>query len=483
MLAEFDSLSRGQQISEIEKRLRDPKFIAKLSEIVNERLDRGTTLLDTEETKIAEESAKEDWEDAKTERESVNRKMDITANKLKEFELTKIRGKPSIEGPKLVAMRDAEAKIKTAQTDLANARPSLGVLEVKSRALKDELSRLQKQQQSGLAMPPGIRNMATVQGELTATETQEKTAREEIAKLEQELKAQEALRDNLQEERDALIDQQRLNDMEVRRLERKVSATEREHQRKLYKLTDATNVRMGQEGDMVEGMERAFGEALDGYFEQDWTAMKLKVDAELEETKKNTANADEKAIYNAEAKRWERKKTTWTGKEKMVISKEKAEADFLELLTAGNPDKIIKEMLKTQVNTRTGGAYTDVDIDILIADKADGSFYKKMAPEIMTEVIRRKILAGGLTEADVFNIQKSQWGEGIIQRALDKNKQVTAEMEKLLGEKAIDKGKFMTRLWEQTKKHPWSLALLFGLVALPLMAAKEGTAPTSSMVS
>lgn len=480
LLAQFNSLSRGQQISEIEKRLRDPKLTAKLSEIVNERLDRGTTLLDTEEAKIAEEATMENLEDAKTERASINRKVALTASQLKSFESTVTPGSSvSKDGPQLMRMKDAEGKIQSAQTDLANARPALANQEIKTKSLKDELDKLQK----STLLSTATRNAATVQAELTTAQSQEKIFKEDVVRLEQELSAQEALHNGLQEQRDTLIEQQRLNDLEVRRLDRKVNAAEKEHQRKLYRLTDATNVRVGQEEDVVEGMRRVFDEAMDKSLEQDWDAMKTKVDTELEETRKNTANADERAILTAEGKRWEKKKTTWTGKERITISREQTEKDFLELLTAGNPDKIMGEMLKTQVNTRTMVGYNDSDIKALLADKADGSFYKKMAPEVIAEVLKRKILAGGITKADVFNIQSSQWGEGMIQAALDKNKKATAEMEKLLGEKAINKGGFATRLWEETKKHPWYLAFLFGLIALPVMAAKEGTAPTSSMVS
>ncbi len=455
--SEFSTLTTAQKDEAIKTILKDPKYASSLKEVMSGVLEQKITIeeqqiLDRKDEVTDKGSKKTEAENAVSD---LTRQINDLDTALKEFDRS-----PTAPGLKAVELKSLLSNVSTTQTELLNWRTTLQDVEA-------ELAELQSDKQIMLRTKTDI---TAKENEITTKKTEVKNAKREVdsrqGKLGRitELQTEEAA---LREKKVQLEKDKKSKDIDLKKADLELSKAGRQ-------LADLKRVRVDQEEDLVNGMRNAVSEAANKYLMKEVDAAEIAFDKELEEAKKKTSSADEQAVYNAERKRWERIENAGTKKEKILVSKEKTAADFADLIKTGSPDNIIREMLKTQVNVRTGVAYTDTDIDVLFADKADGSFYKKMAPEVITQVLRRKILAGGITRADVFNIQNSQWGEGMIRAALDKNKAVAAEMETLLGEKAINPG-FMPKLWEQTKKHPWFLLSLLGIIALPILAAKEGT--------
>ncbi len=481
---EFNSLTATQKTTEIERRLQDPKFMADLSEELGIYLDPEKKLLDVEGSRLDKERAEDDLADAKAERASIDRRIALTAGKLKAFEsIIPPGGVTSIKGEKLLKIELTEVNIQKAQAELAKVTQSLVLQEVKTKELREELDRLQKQRTSGILVPSGPRNERAVQDDLTIAQTQERVVKEEVAKAEQELSNFEKSRNDLREEQDVLIEQQRVNDMEIRKLDRKVQEADREYQRRLWKFTDEVKVRTGQEEDLASNLNNVFSRTADKYIRDEIQEVEGKVNAELEEMKKKTTDVNEQAMIEALQRRWEGRERGFGKNKYRAIDKDKVQADFITLRDIG-PESLMEEMLSKKLEARenpaTGVNYTHTDAVTeakrLLADKSDTGLYKKMEPEVALQLLRRKLMTGGVRREDVFNIENAPWGEGVAVKAMGKNTELKKHMEQLVGESAINPG-FSRKLWEETKKRPWLLALLVGLVALPVMAAKEGTSP------
>ena len=464
LASEFNSLNPTQQRNEIERRLRDPKFLADLSEEANTHLNPERKLLDEqqiiekqEEVKVKEFN-KTEAEDAVTGLTDQIKALDA---ELKEFERS-----PSGSPVGKLAI-EAESLRSTLSVTIAERDAHKTTLDDANTDLQDLINERQLTLRYGASS--GRRDAASIEKDILSKRDEVKQARREVdareAKIRRitELDTQEA---NLKEKKLQAETSKKAKDLDLKKADLELGKSQRI-------LDDLKRVRVYQEEDLASNMENVFLKTADKYIRDEIEPMKARVDSELAEAKKKTSNADELVVLKACEKRWEKLEGSGT-KIKRMVSKEKTAKDFQDLLGRGSPDNIIREMLKTQINTRTKVAYTDPDINVLLADKADDGFYKKMAPEVISQVIRRKILAGGLTKADVFNIQNSTWGEGMIMKALEKNKANAAELEALTGEKMVNPG-FMPKVWEQTKKRPWLLLTLLGIVALPILAAKEGT--------
>lgn len=464
--SEFSSLTVTQQKTEIERRLRDPKFLADLSEEVNAQLNPEKKLIEEQKIVDREEDVK-DKEFKKTEAQdavtALNNQIKALDQELKAFERSPAG---SAIGSNAIELDGIRSNINTIKAEMDTYKVTLDDVKVNLQDLITE-----KQMTLRYGSTQGRRDAATIDGEIASKRTEMKNAQREVDTREgkirriTELETQEA---SLKAKKEEIEASKKTKDLDLKKADLELSKAQR-------RLDDLKREREYEEEDLASNMENVFSRTADKYIRDEIQAMKTPVDAELEDAKKKTSNADEQALYGALRKRWEKTVKNWRGKEKIMINKEQTEEDFADLMETGSPDNIMRKMLKIQANVSTGANYTHGEIDVLLADKADSGFYKKMAPEVILQILRRKILARGITKEDVFNIQNSQWGEGMITKALDKNKANAKELETLIGEKAVNPG-FRARLWEETKKRPWLLAILLGFAVLPILAAKEGSA-------
>lgn len=189
------------------------------------------------------------------------------------------------------------------------------------------------------------------------------------------------------------------------------------------------------------------------------------LDKELEEKSRNAENHNEKAIFDALRDRW-----------KGDAGQKRLKEDFDRLKT-DSPEQLMRELLKerTMYGKRV---YTDAEIDALLADKSEGSFYKTMEPEVVLQVLQRKISEGGLTREDILSIKNTQWGKDTVEQALQKNEDAQKLVEQAIVKeegKGIKKawknmGEFRKKFWEQAKKHPWVFIVALGLTGVPGLA-------------
>lgn len=465
LLSEFSSLSATEQENRIRLIIKDPKYISSLREAMGRALEKEVTIKDQEildrEDEVADRASKK--LEAETAKTDLDRQIAEINTALKEFDRS-----PTSPGLKATELTTLLKGIAATQTELLTWKTTL-------RDAEAELADLQSDKQIMLRTKTDI---TVKENEIVAKKTEIRNARAEVdsrqGKLDRvkELQAEEAA---LKEKKTGLEKSRGSKDRELKAADLELSKSNR-------RLDDLKRVRADQEDDLVNGMRNASSEAANKYFIKQLEVAEIAYNKVSGEEGKKYTSADERAVQAAKRKRWERVENPGTRKEKILICKDKVNADFLSLIKDGGSDNILREMLRDQVNERTKVNYTDADIDTLFADKLEGSFYNKMSQDIILQTVRRKILAGGITPADVFNIQASKWGEGMVKKSLEANKAAAAEMEMLTGEKMINNSGFMPRLWEQTKKRPWLLATLLGIVAFPILAAKKGTAQTASFI-
>lgn len=186
------------------------------------------------------------------------------------------------------------------------------------------------------------------------------------------------------------------------------------------------------------------------------------LDRELENKSKNTENHNEKAIFDALRDRW-----------KGDAGAKRLKEDF-ERLKTNSPEQLMRELLKERMMYGKK-VYTDVEIDALLVDKSEGSFYKTMEPEVVLQVLQRKILEGGLTKKDVLSIENAQWTRDAVEQAFQKNEEAQKLVKEIVAKeegKGIEKhwknaGEFRKKFWEQVKKHPWIFVMALGLTGIP----------------
>jgi len=180
------------------------------------------------------------------------------------------------------------------------------------------------------------------------------------------------------------------------------------------------------------------------------------IDEELENKRDHAENENEKAMLDALKNRW-----------KFGEAPEKIIEDF-EKLKTNSPEQLMKELLKSRI--RNGKrVYEDAKIDALFADKSEGSFYKRMEQEVILQVLQRGILEKGLTREDVVSVENAQWSKDIVEKAFQKNEKVQKSIEKIAamdgeGTGKITQKELIKKFWENAKKRPGLLILVFGLI-------------------
>jgi hypothetical protein len=447
LCSEFSTLSLAEQRTRLEAILKDPKCASSLREVMSGVLDKEIGIKDKEVLDLKDALTDKETRrtDAENEKNDLTKQINDLDTALKDFDRS-----PTSMGLKASELDGLLKGASAAQTELITWKYNF-------QSLEGELAQLQADKQIMLRRGTDI---ADKENEITAKKAELKTAKTEVdsrqVKLDRikELQTEEAA---LKEKKTQAEISKRSKDTDLKTADLDLSKAKR-----LYE--DRVRVRADQEDELVNGMKNALSEAANNYFVKELdTAEKAYNTISGEDDKKN-AIGDEKAVYSAERKRWERVENAGTKKEKILICKDKVNADFLALIRDGGSENTLRAMLVDQ-------GYAPDKIDNLFKDQADGSFYKKMTQEVTSQIVRRKILAGGITRADVFNIQNSNWGEGMIKSALEKNKAAAAEMQALLGEGVID-SQYMSKLWNETKKKPWLIATILGIAALPILASK-----------
>lgn len=479
---EMQGMNDAQKKAFAERYLKDPRFTKELREVFNRLLDPERRFTDISTFQEEKEKADLDIEDAKAEREDHKRLWELNDSRLKEYEVrpSAARGRPPEKGARLQRLEGLEEEVRISRNDLDVARRDLSGIQSDANRLRNELNLLQRQAQSGLQVPGG-RTQDVVRRELEALSAREISARERVSQLDGEVAVKEGERDSLNAERDSLLESRKELDAERRRLERKYKDAERAVIKRQWELQDATAIRTGEEEDLVNGFENVFSDAGNNILNTEVEKANEAFTAELESLKQQTTDQNKKALYDALSEEFlgptRYRKRGLLGFRRTEayrpISKAKTNA-IHDGLMRGGPEGTTRDLLKTRINPATNANYTDSEIDTILADK---NFVNEMQPEVVKQVLARKILVSGLAKEDVHIIVNSQWGKGMITKAIETNDEFRKAVEDLtgtpdiMGTKALESQGFWGRFGSEMGRKRLLWLLLLGVVGMPLAAA------------
>jgi hypothetical protein len=468
--AGFDSLGAGsvEQTAEIEGRLRNPKFAADLSENVN-------TLLGSESIKVKEEEIlerKDDvdvkgkvWEREETAHKDADTKVIQLEAEIKAFEKN-ASGDPI--GDKAKRLKDLSDNLPTMQVELKGSNSALNIANTR-------LEKLNKTKAGYAGRNVRQEEIDTLDAAIAEAGAEAISAQGKVNELENKIKELDTLKTqeaSLKEEKLKAESERSDKYLSLQKAKTEFSKSQRRYE-------DQKRERVYQEEDFANSLDDVFSRTADKFVADELQEAEKAVSLELKEFNKNAVNPDEAAVANGLRQIFETSeyyKTGFRGKgpqrERIVTNKVEANSRFMDAMKNGNTDNTLRDAL-----TRAG--YGTDQIDTLFADKSHGSFYQKMSDEVGLQIIKRKTLAGGFSKDDSKSMENSQWGESMVRLAVSKNKEGTSAVEAKIGEKAADLSKFVPKLWDEAKKKPWLLALLFGATALPFLAVKQASTSTT----
>lgn len=106
-------------------------------------------------------------------------------------------------------------------------------------------------------------------------------------------------------------------------------------------------------------------------------------------------------------------------------------------------------------------------------------FMKSAREKVMERLIREKLKMGTLTTSEADYIADTDWGEGLIERAIQRNKEVEEQIKKDFGEGNLKAGSYLEGIKKKSKGSVLKyLMLLFGTLAfgaVPLYNAAKGS--------
>lgn len=350
--------------------------------------------------------------------------------------------------------------------------------------LGNELTRLEEEKEQASRIPRG-RDVATIEAEIATAKTGINAARNEIQRIQADLpkltdkeKSEKELRDEVKK-------------LEEENREKKLAKdkAEVELSRRKKTLADATALRASMEQDLVDNLENVFESATGEWVNDQIEKAEEELKVQLEKLRETTTDNTEKEMYNALAERWKGPARTRTKglinrrtETYRPIDKAVTDADYATLIASG-PDALAKNILASRTNPATGVLFTTTEIDALIQNK---EFMGKMQDEMVIQLLTRKRLTGGFNKEDIFNIEQTQWGKGMIDRAISNVDKYKETIEKAFGAGAMSQPGFREKFAKFAKNNPGWLLLLLGagsLVAfgaLPIAGAAVAAGSTAA---
>ncbi len=189
-----------------------------------------------------------------------------------------------------------------------------------------------------------------------------------------------------------------------------------------------------------------------------------------------------KKLKNGLNNRWAKDKKIkegawpWPGRKERdskVPNIDQINTDFSLLLKQG-PDAVLKAVLTencglTEVD---GGPTVEEQVNAKMQDK---EFVEREGKKVIDQVLSRKFQTGQITGAEAAYISNADWGQGAIQRAIEKNKEIQSAF-KNLSEQGVLKGstpaEWVKEIAKSNKTNSSILTLIFGLLLMPVLGAK-----------
>lgn len=454
----------------VERILRDPRTTANTQELLDGRLNGGfddATILAAIDA-VAEKEI--DKTNAQAEYDDVNSRVKTVDTQLRAF----ARPRTGTPGTKAGDIDTLRAALPTVQAEIPLKKANVRAAQARVETLTEEFRASQVRGWTGRPTADIFTELGTTRTEFTTAQTELSDREGQVQKL-TDLEAEEA---RLKEDKATLS-------ADLRQKKTTLDKATLELGKRNRDLQAARALRTTQENDFVAGLENILLDAGEATLDDDITKATSRFETDLEKLKNEATNAKDKTFYEALQKIWlgaERtRKIGLPGRRRTEkyrpIDKVKVYEHFSILMENGD-EAMFKRVLAQTTNPDTGTYYIATEIDELIKDT---EFTNRMKPEAVKQLLGRKFLAGGITQEDIHVISTSQWGQGMIEKAIQSNNEFRTAVSAVMGADALNRHGFVERFGQVAKEHPWWIALIAGIPFA--IAAAKGMSVTSEAIN
>lgn len=457
-------------------KLKDPRYANELASVLEGIGDPSKALgneVSMDEEKV--EDAKLEMDNKKLDLDDIQRQIDFVDTQVKLFDRT---GAPAAWGAKAKELKQLiderplnEGQLKLKQASLVTAKQDVA---------DAEHERMMAFNVRDTTANPTARQDAinAAMAKLGPARTSEMTLTNEVSTLQEKINKIKELED---EESQAHANK---TPLEAQKREKQLAfdKTKKDWERRQKGFEDAKALRESHEQDLVDSLEGAIGKAATAVTDQDAEALLTSLNAENEARKGEAATADEQAMWDGLNERWlgpVQYRGLFRKKPYRPLNRATIDTDYGALMTQGPQESMI--------NLLVSRGYTRADAEGLLTNKAEGSLYNKMEPEVVKRLLANRMLSGGISQEEVRTIVFSKWGRGMIEESIKLRAEVFENDEKLKAVGALGGPGFWDRLATEAGRSPWWLMLLLGAIGTfatplgPLGVAAGGGAALGGM--
>lgn len=429
----------------IEAIIRSPSYIGNVRAIIEgshdpSKIPQEGPLLEAKR-KYAEAQKNEDEKNTQISRNDGEKTR--VNDQLRQFEdLTNPDGTPVDN--KFQKLKELDKDMPVLQADLSTKQDQLD-------ELKDVVGDLEQVRRALLSR--GL-DTATIDAELMDKRTQLRATQKEVSGIGKKIAQKDILekeRTSLEQKKQQLTEERAKLDEELRRLsqDRALVAAD---------LAGAELDRSTQEDEFVDRLKGTFSEAALRELEDKISQAEAGRDKLLAEEAARVTDPDEKKIIEARRSRWETRETKGS-RTYYKLNKDQIRRDYSDLITDG-PQKILKDILMANTGL-TPGTPAYLAEEARIADKLqDPNFIAKVQPAMVEQLITRQLMTGKILEDDVHVIRDSDWGQGMVEKAIQNKADFKRVIDELYGKGAVESGSFWRDLKKKSDKNVLKFLLL-----------------------
>ncbi len=447
----------------IEQLIKNPNFAGKLRELVNERILGG-----------------ENGEGIHLEKPT----PDAVANQEEAAELKRLKKEELDEITKKITAADTKLKVFEPQ-GARYAAIQIGASEAEVRRKMDALDEFIKQRDDLNAQGAKVQIINGQFQQLGFTPQQQieyddtlkliKDARRDLKESERKLNEYTSAitdQEKAENKKDSLEERKRQIEEELISLKKNTDTT-------TLTLTDSMAIREKAEESFVEGIESLVEDAAMQAFEDEVSKAQQTQEELVTKAEEQAKSDEQKAVEEAIKSRYDETITVnppfGAAREVRRMRKGRIKRDFEMLMsTRGGPEELMRRVLLTTRIPDTSAArigatrrFTQTEIANALEDP---DFMKDMQPQLLQQLITRKLQTGRLRSSDVRVIFESNWADGMIENALQKNQEFATQVE-TMREQGLIPGPFIEFLRHSRagSRLSW-LMLACGLVPGTLLA-------------
>lgn len=461
---ELMGMTPDQQTDFVERILKNPEFTKKLGELYDENVEKKLETSAIFNTYVAYQDAEAERNEARTEEQNIKDQITTISARLEAYRPAEGSREGGAKAEEIAKLRTSAAE---AQAKIDAAKSTKQRLERSSARLQSQLRYASKD------------DRGTLQGQIDSLEEQI-DEQDVILTNPNNISPGQQLEQLLAEEQSLKQQQQELEREKREAVIRRIKA-ETQWREKSGAYDDARRLKELQETDIVLDFENMYAKAAAEVINNDISRNTEALKKRDEENAGNAKTEQEREFFTNLPRRWvEQRVRNRRGRQETVyqINTVNINRDFFNLMQNG-PQVVGENVIMGMENPTTGANYTQDEAREFMNSDA----WSEMQDKMVKQLIAHRMDTSGLSQEDIRFISNSQWGENMIDQALQSNEQFRNEVQKAYGAGALNRHTFWERFWNERQSHSWWFYILLGLVP-PLMvttfrAAKENAVQES----